>query len=76
MKLSDVDAVTLSYPIFLLTRTPGPNIPSGTSSPLDYFLLFFDNEIIEIVCENSNSYAVLYQDKYHYSYISIILKMD
>ena len=68
MKLSDVDAVTPSYPNFLPSRTPGSNIPSGTSSPLDYFLLFFGNEIIDIICENSNSYAVLYQDKYPYSY--------
>ena len=37
---------------------------SGTSSPLDYFLKFFDSEIIDTICENSNSYAVHCQDKY------------
>ena len=50
-KLSDIDAVTPSYPSFLPSRTPGLNIPSGTSSPLDYFFLFFDSEIIDTICE-------------------------
>ena len=66
-KLSDVDAVTPSYPTFLPSRTPGPNIPSGTSSPFEYINPFFDREIIDTICVNSNSYVVLCQDKYPYS---------
>ena len=35
---------------------------------MDYFLLFFDEDIIDTVCVNSNSCAELYKDKYKYSY--------
>ena len=48
-KLSDIDAVTPSYPSFLPSRTPGLNIPSCTSRPLHYFFLFFDSEIIDTI---------------------------
>ena len=68
-KLSNIDTATPSY---LPSRIPGLNIPSGTNSPLDYCLLFFDSEIIDTVCEISNSYTVLYQD----THIGIILRMD
>ena len=50
-KLSGIDAVTPSYPSYLPSRTPGLNIPSGTSSTFDYFFLFFDSEIIDTICE-------------------------
>ena len=66
-KLSDliIDIAILSNPTFLSSRTPDHNIPSGTSSALNYFLLFFDNEIIDTICEKSNRCPELYQNKYH-----------
>ena len=60
-KLADVDTA-------IANQTPGPNIPSGTESASDYFLLFFDPDIIDMICVSSNSYAELLQDRYKYSY--------
>ena len=67
-KLSEVDTATVSEPTFMPNLIPGPNVSSGISSAMDYFLLFFDEDIIDMVCVNSNFYAELYKDKYKYSY--------
>ena len=67
-KLADVDTAIVTQQAFLPNQTPGPNIPSGTESALDYFLLFFDPDIIDMICVSSNSYAELLQDRYKYSY--------
>ena len=67
-KLADVDTAIVTQQAFLPNQTPGPNIPSGTESALDYFLLFFDQDIIDMICVSSNSYAELLQDRYKYSY--------
>ena len=66
-KLSELDTATVSKPTFMPNLMLGPN-DSGISSAMDYFLLFFDEDIIDTVCVNSNSYAELYKDKYKYSY--------
>ena len=65
-KLSEVDTATVSEPTFMPNLKPGPNVTSGISNAMDYFLLFFDEDIIDTVCANSNSYAELYKDKYKY----------
>ena len=67
-KLSELDTAIVSEPTFMPNLMPGPNVSSGISSAMDYFLLFFDEDIIDTVCVNSNSYAELYKDKYKYSY--------
>ena len=36
--------------------------------PLDYFLLFFSNDMIDTICENTNTYAEIYRDKYPCSF--------
>ena len=68
-KLSDPDVATVSIPSFIPQRTPGPHLPtSQLDCAFDYFLLLFDNNIIDEICVNSNSYAELHRDKYPYSY--------
>ena len=67
-KLADVDTAIVTQQAFLPNQTPGPNIPSETESALDYFLLFFDQDIIDMICVSSNSYAELLQTRYKYSY--------
>ena len=67
-KLADVDTAIVTQPVFLPNQTPGLNIPSGTGSALDYFLLFIDQDIIYMICVSSYSYAEVLQDKYKYGY--------
>ena len=67
--LSVIDTAPLPCINFTPQRTPGPNLPASfVPSPLNYFLLFFDMEMIDEICVNSNTYAEIYRDKYKYSY--------
>jgi len=61
-QLSVPDTDTVLVPTFTPHRSPGPDVPSGTESPLDYFLLFLDNAIIDEICVNTNTYAEIYRD--------------
>jgi Transposase IS4 len=38
-------------------RRVGPNIPSNCDEPLDYFKLFFTDELISSIVDNTNKYA-------------------
>ncbi len=68
-ELSVIDTNTVSYPAFSPQHTPGLDLPSGfTPSPLNYFLLYFNYEMIDEICINSNTYAEIYSDKYKFSY--------
>lgn len=54
--LSVPDTNTVLVPTFTPHRSPGPDVPSNTESPLDYILLFLDNAIIDEICVNTNKY--------------------
>ena len=45
------------------TQPTGPNLPEDfntyTASPLEYFQLFFSNEVIETIVQNSNQYVIV-----------------
>lgn len=67
-QLSVPDTNTVVVPTFTPHRSPGPDVPSSTESPLGYFFLFLDNAIIDEICVNTNTYAEIYLDKHPYSY--------
>ena len=74
--LSVIDTSTVSYPVFAPKRKQGINLPSGfIPSPLNFFLLFFDNNMIDEICINSNSFTEIYSEKYK-SAIVFIQRMD
>ena len=66
--LADKDTARVSAPMFTPHQMPGPSVPAGTTSPFDYFSLFFYAKIIDEICVNSNTYAELYKVKYPNSY--------
>ncbi len=46
-----------------------------SKTPLDYFLLFLDDDIDE-TCQNTNTYAEIHQDKYPSNYRTGITRVQ
>ena len=63
--LNDIDNNTPSAHIFMLSRHVGPHLPSDLidPSPAEIFKLYFDHELIGMICRASNEYAKLNKDK-------------
>jgi hypothetical protein len=46
------------YPVIDTVETPGPvNIPDEAKNPYDFFKLLFTEEMLESICNFTNSYA-------------------
>ena len=70
-QLSIPDTGTVSVPAFAPQRAAGVTVTvNPPTTPLDYFFVMFDTDMIDEICLNSNNYAELHKDKYPFSYKS------
>lgn len=60
---NEVD-LDLNVPTFTQRGSKSPrNIPGGCQDPIDFFSLFFDNDILATIVTNSNAYATDFLNK-------------
>ena len=50
----DTDMQPTSAPF---TEQPGPKVPPSCESPEDYFSLFFDDNLLQYIVDQTNAYA-------------------
>jgi len=69
--LNDPNLATVNPLLFTPTREPGSYVavdPDKTYSPLDFFRLLFTDDLVAMICANSNKYAEKHKDRLKFTY--------